>query len=207
MLLVHRSWPVASQPWGSMVGVLWLRHITVMEGFGCSTQQLGSSFYQNALQFKPDSHCEISPLDRWLYRFDSAFWYICLFLGLSCSVCALVCVCTLLPLFQLTCGHTSVYVESELIFMCLSARMSISFPPLISVFICLQLLKCDCCKKKRKERGMNTWKYSLVSGDYHFITCYGGNWSQSCSETESLVPFCHKKKLNIVSNCKAQDWR
>lgn len=47
-----------------LVGGFWLRHITVREGFGCNTQQLGSSFYCNTLQFKLGSQCGVRDLDR-----------------------------------------------------------------------------------------------------------------------------------------------
>lgn len=68
----------------------------------------------------------------------SVFVCICLFLGLSYTVCAF-----LLPL-QCLCGHTIVCVESERILrcLCLSACLSISFPVCLSLFTCLHLFMC-----------------------------------------------------------------
>lgn len=72
--------------------VLAATHNSYGGGFGCSTQQLGLSFYCNTLQFKLGFQYGISDLDRWLYRFDSACVCvsICLFLGLSVHVCVFV---------------------------------------------------------------------------------------------------------------------
>lgn len=143
MMFMHGPRFVPSQPRGSMVGVFWQRHITVREGFGCNTQQLGSSFYCNTLQFKLGSQCGIRDLDRWLYRFDSAACVcvrVCVYLFVSRSV--LHCVCFFYP-FLAFAWAPSVSVESEYILLCLCLS-AFCLSVFLSAYLCLPAYTCLC---------------------------------------------------------------
>lgn len=148
IMFMYRPRPVPSQPRGSMVGVFWLQHITVREGFGCNTQQLGSSFYCNTLQFKLGSQCGIRALDRWLYRFDSAYvcvhFCVCLFLGLyySVCVCACACTCVFLSATRSVCVWAHVSVLSLSTYLCVCVCLLVSC---LSVSTCLHLFMCVFC--------------------------------------------------------------
>lgn len=117
------------------------------EGFGCGTQQLGSSFCCNTLQFKLGSQCGIRDLDGWLYRFDSACVCPCLCVFVCFLVCLTLCVSFTLSVsvwaHKCLCwvwAHTSVFVfVCSLVYQisCLCICVYLPTPVYVCVYLCL----------------------------------------------------------------------
>lgn len=150
MMFVHCPQPAPSQPRGSMVGVFWLRHIPVREGFGCNTQQLGYSFYCNTLQFKLSSQCEIR---------EPMIIKICLCMRVCPCVCVFVCflvcltLCVSFTLLASVWAHRCLYW----VFVCLLVyqlsclSICVYLPRLVCVSLSVSVFSFSACKQRHQK--------------------------------------------------------
>lgn len=160
---MHCPQPAPSQPRGSMVGVFWLRHIPVREGFGCNTQQLGYSFCCNTLQFKLGSQCEIR---------EPMIIKICLCMRVCPCLCAFVCflvcltLCVSFTLLASVLSLSTYFCVCRCLLACLSAFLSVNLCLPAYTCLCVFICVCDflqCMQAKTPETLLGCIKISFYN--------------------------------------------